>query len=250
MSNSYNVSNATVNANASPLETSIKLEELGEKLGDFKPYDSQLPLADIEGTRIVKCLYQKNPKTNKKAQENSYVRLPVKHLTEELIVERITELTPYVLAYLQEQENDMIRADHKAGLLRVYCEALSLDKIIDRLEEKEEGARLNKDKIEAWFATHLYDSLAVKFASKLAPNAKPEELEEEQLVKLQMILDAYKKKFASLASGKSFVKEEDCISMIRCIQSVDEAAQSLIGKRFIARLEGMSKKEEDLLMSL
>ena len=53
----------------------VELEKLGEKFGEFKPYDSQLPIADIAGSRVVKCLYQVNKKLGgKKVAENSYVR--------------------------------------------------------------------------------------------------------------------------------------------------------------------------------
>ena len=90
-----------------------ELAKLGEILGQFKAYDSQLPIAEIAGTRIVKCLYQVNSKTGKKMQENSYVRIPCKHLTEELIVSSIASLSPYILSYLQELEAGMIKEEHK-----------------------------------------------------------------------------------------------------------------------------------------
>ena len=51
--------------------TSTKIADLGEELGKFKAYDNQLTIADIEGTRIVKCLYQVNTKTGVKAGDNS-----------------------------------------------------------------------------------------------------------------------------------------------------------------------------------
>jgi len=224
----------------------VELEKLGEKLGEYKAYDSQLPIAEIEGSRIVKCLYQTPKNGGTKVAENSYVRIPTKHLTEEIVAERISELSPYVLAWLQEQENEMIKADHKAGLCSVYIEALSLDKIIEKLEASEAGARLNKDKIEAWFVASLQDALMLRFAEKLGIVG---EASEEELAKLEMILIAYKKKFSSLASGKTFVKEEDCKAMIAVIKSC-EAETTLIGSRFIARLGKMNEKKEDLLMSL
>lgn len=226
--------------NASELISS-QLIALGETLGEYKPYDSQLPIAEIEGTRIVKCLYQKSSK-----QASSYVRVPTKHLTEELIVERISELTPYFLGFLQNQEEEMIKADHKAGLLSVYCEGLSLDKIVEKLDAEEAGARLNKDKIEAWFDAEISDSLAAQFAKKLGflENASEAELE-----KLTMIIVAYRKKFASLAGGKTFIKEEDCASMISVIMNC-EAQTSLLGSRFVSKLEKMSKKQDETLLSL
>lgn len=221
------------------------LKELGETLGTPKPYDSQLPIADIDGTRIVKCLYQK-VKGGAAARNNTYYRIPVAHLTEELVVARITELSPYVLSYLQELEDKEIKEYHKKGGIAVRVDSLSLDKIIEALEVSEAGARLNKEKIEAWFVAELQDNLAVAFAEVMGLD---ERSTEEELNKLEMVLAAYKAKFASLAGGKTYIKEDDCKAMIAVVCKAG-AQDSLLGKRFIARLEGMKNKEDDLLLSL
>jgi len=237
---------AATDSNDSNQLLATTLKDLGEVLGAPKAYDSQLPIADIAGTRIVKCLYQAAKATGKKKAENTYYRVPTKHLTEELVVSRIAELSPYVLSYLQEQEDKEIKAYHAKGGQQVYTESLSIDKIIEALEASEAGARLNKEKIEAWFTECLQDSLAVAFAARLGIT---ENSSEQELVKLELVLNAYKAKFASLAGGKTYIKEADCIAMISVVVKA-EAEQSLLGKRFIARLESMKKKEDDLLLSL
>ena len=223
-----------------------QLAKLGEELGKYKAYDSQLPLADIEGTRIVKCLYQLNPKTGTKAQDNSYVRIPTKHLTEEHIVSRIADLTPYFLAYLQELETKEIQAAHRKGSLSVFCAGLSLDKIIEALEASSAGSRLNKEKIEAWFTSVIEPSLAEKFAAKLGLD---ETSSEADLLKLEAVLTAYKGKFAALASPKAFIKEGDCIAMKAVIVSCG-AAENLLGARFISRLDKMNEKQDEVLLAL
>lgn len=228
-------------------ERNSQLEKLGEKLGQWKLYDSQLTLAEVTGTRIVKALYQVNKKTGKKLQENSYCRIPTKHLTEEIIVDRVTELSPFILEWLQEVESLMIREEHSKGSLQVFTEYLSLDKLISHLEEKQLSGRLNKDKISAWFTDYLLDELALKFAARLQITGESSELE---LAKLDAVLAAYKAKFELLASPKVFLKEEDCLAMITVIQSCEKAAGSLLGKQFITKLQGMNKKQDDLLMTL
>lgn len=249
--------NTGVNADASvdikptPLTNSLgvkeELEKLGEKLGEFRAYDSQLPIAEIAGTRIVKCLYQINPKTKTKAQENAYVRLPTKHLTEEHICARVVELSPYILGWLQEQEDKEIKDLHKKGGLQVYTEYLSLDKIIEVLEAASESSRLNKEKIETWFTDKLEAELAELFGAKMGLN---ESSSEHEVNKLVLVLAAYKAKFAQLASPKSYLKEEDCLAMIKVIQSVDEARDSILGIRFVSKLGEMNKKVDDLLLAL
>jgi len=235
-----------VNSETNAFEGSLELEKLGEKLGEFKLYDSQLPLATIAGTRIVKCLYQAPKDKSKVKKENAYVRIPCKHLTEEIIVSRIAELTPYILDYLQEQEDGIIKDEHKLGAMNIFTDSLSVDRLIERLEDKNEGARLNKDKIEKWFTDDIYSGLLEQFAAKMGLD---EESPEEELIKLEVVINAYKNKFTSLASGKTYIKESDCVAMIGVIVKCG-AEDSLLGKRFLARLESMKSKEDDMLLSL
>lgn len=244
--------NATTNiiAKPTPFTDSVAVETelaaLGETIGEFKTYDSQLTIASIEHTRIVKMLYQISPKTGKKVAENSYVRVSCKHLTEELILARISELTPYILGYLQSVEDGMIKEYHKNGLLSLTSGNLSLDKIISKLEESETSARLSKDKIDAWFSENLADALTTNIAAKMSLS---DDCSEGELYKLEAVLNAYKAKFSALANPKAYIVEADCVAMIAVIKNA-EADSSLLGSRFIIRLEAMSQKQEDLLMSL
>jgi hypothetical protein len=231
-------------------EMRAELAKFGENLGDFKAYDSQLTIAEIKHTRIVKCLYKavKNAAGNLVDSKfvSSYVRIPTKHLSEEHIIANIAELAPYVLSYLQGIEDAMIKDSHKAGLGRVYCEGLSLAKLIEKLEESDSSSRLTKEKIELWFDDVIQDALGAKFAAKMGLS---ENSSEQELEKLELILNAYKAKFSSLAGGKTFIKEADCLAMIAVITNC-EAEETSLGARFIVRLEKMNMKEEDLLLAL
>tara|TARA_R110000803_G_scaffold207182_1_gene274954 strand:+ start:911 stop:1699 length:789 start_codon:yes stop_codon:yes gene_type:complete len=241
---------AQVNAKSLADFASSQMLALGEELGRFKAYDNQLTIAEIEGTRIVKCLYQAGKKdgvATAKIAENSYVRIPTTHLTEELIVNRVAELTPYILSYMQSIEDLAIKNDHKAGGLSVYTENLSIDKIIEALESSEAGSRLNKEKIEAWFVAEVESPLSELFAAKLGIDLTSPD--ETKLIKLEQVLTSYKAKFASLASGKTYIKEDDCAAMISVVESVG-ADKSLIGCRFVARLGKMMTKVDDTLMML
>jgi len=231
------------------VERNNMLEELGEKLGEFKPYDSQLPLADIIGTRIVKCLYQaatSGANKGKKAQENAYVRIPTKHLTDERVMDNIAELVPFITSWLQDIESGMIKENHRKGILRVATDYLDISKLIDHLEETASSSRLNKVMIEEWFDKTIADSLAVKFASKLGLD---EHSSEQELERVELVLTAYRAKFSSLASPKIFIKESDCLAMVNVIKECN-ADDSLLGSRFIMKLGKMSEKQEDLLLSL
>ena len=234
---------------AQTIERNAELESLGESLGEWKAYDSQLPIAEIAGTRIVKALYQvakTGANKGKKAGNNSYVRIPTKHLNEEGIVSGVVELSPYILGWLQSVEDTVLKAQHKEGRLNVFCDSLSLESLMEYLEETSESGRLNKERINEWFTEELADTLTLKFAAKLGV-ADINDATEAQLVKIQAVIMSYKLKFASLAGGKTFIKDEDCTAMITVINSCDDASETLLGKRFITKLEKMMIKEESLL---
>jgi predicted transcriptional regulator len=209
------------------------LSSLGETLGEFKAYSNDLPIADITGTRIVKCLYQLNKATGTKAGDNSFVRIPTKHLTEAIIVERVTELSPYILAYLQ-------------GSLSVYTEYLSVDKLIAGLEASEAGARLTKEKVEAWFIESMEDNLKLLICDKMNI---VDSITSEQEQKIQLMVNAYKLKFVSLANPKTVLVVADRDAMINVITKC-EAQDSLLGARFIAKITGMKEAIQEQLLEL
>ncbi len=244
-----NIPSSTLPSNTQSLiNRDDSLEELGEKLGEFRAYSNDLPITEIVGTRIVKCSYQVNKNTGKKAGDNSYVRIPTKHLTEQVVIAEIAKLAPYVLGYLQEQENKMIKADHKKGSMRVYTEYLDLDKIIAALEESEQGARITKDQIEAWFTTEMEEMLAMLVSDKMGISAS-DAIDAEQEAKLLDILYAYKVKFTELTSTKAILKDSDRVALVNVITKC-EADKSVIGSRLIARIDRMSTTISDELEAL
>ncbi len=216
-------------------------------LSYFREYDSQLSVPEVLNTRIIKCLYQVSPKTGKKLRENSYIRIPTQHINEETVVERIQELAPFVVSYLQTVEDSIIKEAHKNGQLNYHLDALSLDSIISLLEESEISGRLNKEMIEAWFMQSIEPKLAELFADKLGLD--PLTASELELVKLQRTLNAYKDKFSSLASPKVSFKEADCLALINVIEKAD-IESSFLGKKFIAKLDSMKNKTEEVLLAL
>ena len=222
------------------------LNALGENLGEWRAYDSQLPIAEIKGTRIVKALYQLNPKTGLKAQENAFARIPTSHLSALSVTNELTALMPHFLAYLQTVETDMLKEEHKKGQLNVFTEGLSLNKIINKLEATSDTARLTKVDIESWYVNEIQEPLTVLFAAKMGLD---ENSGEAELVRLEKVLGAYKAKFASLASPKVFFKDADCVAMVNVINSC-KAEDTSIGSRFLVKLVKMQEKEDDLLLCL
>lgn len=214
----------------------------------FRPYDAQLPTEDIKGCRIVKCLYKENTKTGKKAGENSYINIPTNHLTESVLRDNFDRLVEYFLSYMQEQEDAIIKLAHKTGSIGFGESYFSLDKIVDYLAETGQSARLNKEKIQAWFSSEVEDSLLSAFAGKLGIDTEnPSESELEQLLQVTSV---YRAKFESLASPKVHYKKEEC-ELLQKALAVTGADKSVIGSKFVNRLESMKNvNSNDLLLSL
>ena len=217
-------------------------------LGEYLPYDSQLPIAEIPGTRIVKCLYRRDPKADPTtARASVYVRIPAKHINEEAILENFPALLPHIISYLESIEDEAIKKEHASGLLRFYHEKLSFAAILESLESSNEGARLTKEKIESWFSEVIEANLMLAFIAKLGLN--PDSLDEAQLLKLELVLGAYKGKFSSLAGGKTYLKPADCEALLKVLSECD-SARSNIGARLSSRLSAMGNKEQEDLLCL
>lgn len=210
----------------------------------FLPYSTELNIPEVSGTRIVKCLYRAKAGA-KKAAADSYVRIP-DHITEEVVAERITELAPYVVSFLQGVEDGILREEHKAGSEIVYTPALSIDKLITHLEEKGLGRRLTKESIAQWFTAVLKDTLAVKFAEKMNITDSSGAAEFE---KLETVLNAYEAKFILLAGSASKISAPDKEAMIKVIDACN-VRENTFSRRVLAILEVSKEKEEDLLALL
>lgn len=238
-----------------PVAEAVQAATPSFTFGAFHPYDSQIEQPEIEGTRVVKCLYQVNGKTGKKVKESAYTRVPTDHITGDVINDNLPDLTPYIITWLQGVEDMQIKADHRTGLTSVFCDGLSIERLMAYLDELDLGGRLNKVMIEEWYDSEIAPTLMVLFAAKIGLDLEGDSaIEDVALVaKLEAILIAYKGKFSALASGKTSMKEEDCIAMIGVINSVDSVVGGVSSKmtmKLLVKLEKMQNKEEDLLISL
>jgi len=233
------LSRATANAVADAVATA-------SDVNTFKEYDTALTIPAVEGYRAVKCLYKKNAKTGKAAGTNSFVRI-ADHITSEAVTDKLAGLMPYLITYLQEEENKVVKAKHVAGATIIDPDTISLDSIIAALESSGTNNRLNKERVEEWFAGSMLESLMVAFADKMGLSDEPTQAE---LDKLEQITGVYKAKFASLASGKTSYRPEEAELMLKALD-VTGAGTTEIGGRFVVRLERMKTvSTDDLMLSL
>ncbi len=222
----------------------------GKSLGVYFPYDSQLPIAEFEGTRVLTICYKQTAAMKAKgiaAKGNVYTRLPIAHLTETAVVENAARLAPYVVAYLQGIENTFVSSYHKDGGINFHTDSLSLDRILNHLEESGSGGAMDTAAIREWFSEHLAESITTTLAGKLGTAVA--DLSEEQQAKIATILEGYLGAFVSLASGKTQMVEAQR-ARLRHALDITETANTLMGKRFLARFDRMDAKEKEALGSL
>ena len=207
--------------------------------GQYHDWHNQLVIPAIAGTRIVTCLYQVNKTTGKKLKESSYVRIPTAHLTDQTVKDNMSELLPFVTAYLQEIEDKIIKDEHKVGLTCVYSSGLSIAKIIDRLEADSTSGRLSKEVIQTWFADEILEKLGVVLSEKLSLDINDD--------KIVTLLAGYLAKFESLSNPKLTMKPANCQQLISLIAAIGESS---LASKLTSKLEKLAKQNEDLLESL
>jgi len=238
--------NTTADNMTTPLNLGVTLQ--ANDTNTFRPYDSALPVPVLKGYRNVKLLYKAHPKTKVKVADNSYIRVN-DHITKQLIQDNIQALAPYIVGYLQAEEDKLIKSYHIAGASTVQEADLNLSKIVDALEASTVSQRLNKEKIEDWFKAELQDALMIALANKTGISL--EEPTEEEIMKLDTVLTAYRNKYSSMAGGKTYYKKEEAQMLLQALCTSESASQSFIGVKLKSRLDSMMNDTPDtLLMSL
>jgi hypothetical protein len=206
---------------------------------DLSAYDPKLGVQASEGKRIVKCLYKAPKKGEKAPHENVYGEVPL--LSDGEIRENMEVLLPHFRGFLESVQDGLVKEYHKQGKLEIPCKDVDLSAIIAKLEEETQG-RLNKEAVFAWFDANVADALLVALANKLGVGDVPTD---EQATKLETVLGAYRTKFGALAGGKSVFMKEEAERLLRALD-VAQASDPL-AQRFRARLEAMTKPQEELL---
>jgi len=244
VTNPANPANPASFSSTSSQLLSTKLASLGENLGEFKPYNSANVPVEIAGTRIVKCLYRAD---NTTGLESSYCRIPTAHLSSSKIADKANDLSEHVANWLESVEDKQIKAAHGKGQLNIFTTGLSIDSLIAYLEETTEGGRLTKEKIAAWFNVSFEAPLSEIVANKLGVSLL--EANENQLVNIQRVVNAYKSKFELFASPKASIKTEDMEAMRKAINLCGLLDDSL-ASRFMVRMDKIEAASKDALFAL
>ena len=207
----------------------------------FAAYDATNVPAVLAGMRLSKCQYKKDKETGVLPHVNSVVIIP-EVLEADINSDQWTTLMPHVLAMLEATQDKLIKECHMSGVASVPFDTISITGILDKLESEGEG-RLNKEKIFSWFDADVRELLVVAFGDKLGITDEPTEAEQAQLDKTVGI---YRDRFGALAGANSSFIPSECDKLINALV-VTENDKSVLGSRFITRLDAMKNKEDNLM---
>jgi len=215
------------------------------KAGVFAEYDSRLDYPEIKGYRIAKFLGRAS-KQGEKA-ESKYCYVPTRHINADSVADKIEELMPHIITWLQSVEDEDIKKELKRGALSYFTEKLDLDYVISLLVAKSTSGRLSGEQITEWFVSDCKAKLQLAFADKLGFGSDLDSLEVGQTLKLEQIATVYSDKFKSLASPKVIIPDDEIAALQKVLALVAESETSL---KLKARLEVAAQKEVETLEML
>lgn len=240
--------NATKTENTGSAGNTGNAGSLG--LAVFKPYSPQLPIAEIAGQRVVKCLYKTNTATGKAAGTNSYTQVP-DYITAQFVKDNIDRCAGILADYMQEQENALVKKLHLKGGDSLAFSDVSFDSLLAFIAESNTSNRLTAAQVETWFDECIYDSLQILLTNKLkdANSEMPDSLVD---TKVNAHIALYRKKIAGLASGKGTYKMDELDQIEIVIDTCSESDSGNISydnkeirTRIIAKIDTMRKKHAE-----
>ncbi len=219
------------------------------KVGTFQPYSTQLPLPAVEGFRPVKCLYKDGKKDGKvvpSENANSYVYIPAA-IDAASITQYMPNLMPHIIAYLSEQENQLVKKLHKAKSTYISDSAVGMESLLVFLEANNASARLTKQAIEDWFEACMREGLEAAFMERKGLDIATSN--EQDILRIVAIVDSYKARYASLANPKMSYPEVETKALISALEGY-KTGESEVGGKVLTRLEKSMQVEADMFEAL
>jgi hypothetical protein len=223
----------------------------GAQVYNFKPYRNDMDIEIPEGQRVAKMLYNRNPKTGKVAGENSYILIP-DSIDKGYVLRNIDTLAPYIIAFLQEHEKEMIKEYHKNNVV-VNEYRLGHGALMTHLEAKGKSGALTKEEVGNWFVKHVSEKLGASLAEKFGIDDE----NDPRIERLIKMVNAYKATCESLSSGKGKYKEADVKAVKRELELIGVIGGNCghevgikMGSRVDKILEGFKEIESSLDMEL
>lgn len=194
----------------------------------------------LSGQRLSVVRFKKD-KDGKKAKDSQAVSIPVTALSPE----QMGELQAHINDWFHSVQDEVIREACIADRDAVTDDDISVSAVRAYLVAQAAGERLTGDVIKAWFDSDLADMLTIAFAEKLQ---YPDSPSEEQVKKLEQMVNVYRDKFASMAGGRTMFDTATRAKLAKALELAD--CSEGIGQKLAAKIKAMSEISVEEMLGL
>jgi hypothetical protein len=183
-----------------------------------------------------------------KPTPNVMVRIPSDHLTIEQIVQNIEILAPYVLNFLQSEEDTYARDSHKAGLTFLPLEQFTLPALCDRLDVAGKGMKVDAAMVTAWYTDHLAPALTRHVAQQAGfDEANP--IPEDARANLSKLALSYLPLFVKILTTRTLMQDFEMDTLAKALEIAD-ASSTALGSAVLAKIASAAKEKVNTLHAL
>lgn len=191
----------------------------------------------FEGQRLAVITYKtvkdKNNALYNVKRENKAVSLPL--ISDDSVSSNLVALLPHVKAMLYKAQDAIIREKLDSGnVISIATEEVSLESIVEYLDNSNESGRLTKESVASWFDESIADNLMLALAEKLGVSEVPTDAESKQI---ESIVTGFKDKISALAGGKTSYEPKMCESLKKCLSLAP--SEDILAGKFMVRLDKM-----------
>ena len=166
--------------------------------------------AALHGQRLAKVGYKST-----KAQTAKYpnVCVSVPPVDKKDIVDNVFQLTDHIRAMLETAQDGIIRSLYESAdgaMIGISDDDISISACISYMEAAENGSRLTKELLGAWFDTQLSENLFIAFAEKLGFT----DITEEVVITVNRHVAAHKAMITALSGGKTSYNHKQCKGLL------------------------------------
>lgn len=186
------------------------------------------------GQRLATVTYKVNKETKLKPDS---VCASIPQIQKEEVQDYIHRFMPHIIKLAEKAQDGIIRAIHESGASVVQSSAISMESILEYMEQESTGGRLTKVQVSEWFTNAIEEDLGVALAMRLGISDVPSDEEEERITKM---VEQFKEGISALTSGATKYAPDMCVQLKKALAFAPQ--DDAIAQKFIARLDTMQNK--------
>lgn len=188
----------------------------------------------LTGQRLAKVTYKVDKTTGIKPDS---VCVSVPAINQNDIVNNIDKFVPHIVSLVERTQDLIIRAIHESKASVVQDSDISIEKVLEYLNEESSGGRITKKDAQEWFTQTIEDPLTIALCNKLGVSETPTQAESEKINKL---VEEFKNNISSLTAGNVKYAPDVCGVLSKALAFAPQEDDMRI--KFQTRLDGMMKK--------